>query len=675
MDSPPLVDDERRVDALRHYHLFGTPPEGVFDELTCRAAAALDAPFAFLALVGRNRQWFKATVGLDLSDPRTHLPFAYHAVLQDEPLVVLDARKDPRFAGTSYVAGPPYLRSCLAVPLVTPDGCRIGCLAVLDRASRQPEDQSLARLQSLAEEAMQLIERRRREREDVMTAALQAAEASAPAGPLFMQSEVMQLLADPLAGTLHAANAAACRFFGATPEELRRADLDALLGGDAAARLRSHDAASSRFQFRHEYPTGETRELEAYVSPVSLEGQPLCHLILHDVTERSQTEEKLRSVLAHARCILWTAEVREHHDRYHWWQRVSDEAAAMQILPLAICPGQDYAQAWYEARHPDDRARMDQVGTEALRSGSPSYSQEFRCIDRHGRLHWLYEDVSLQKLGPDQWHAVGVCTDVTERKAAEQEHARRLREQAAREEAEAGRRRLEAADQAKNRFLATLSHELRGPLGSLQNAAELLKRLAGDEPRLVRLAEMIERQVRFQTRLLDDLLDVTRISRGKISLARERVDFAALVYQILEDRRDTFEAAGLTLGVSLPSTPVPVDGDPVRLAQIVGNLAQNAVKFTDPGGTVAISLATVPERKQAVLAVRDTGIGIAPEKIGGIFEAFMQVEESQERSRSGLGLGLSLVRGLALLHGGAVRAESAGPGQGAVFTVEIPLAD
>jgi signal transduction histidine kinase len=464
------------------------------------------------------------------------------------------------------------------------------------------------------------------------------------------------------------AYSAACRFYGATPDELRLAGLCALLGG-------SFPAVPRRFQFCHEYATGQTREIEVHASPVFLAGRSLCHLMLHDVTERSRAEEKLRSVLAHARCILWTAEVREHEDRFHWWQRVFDEEAAMQVLPLVIPPAQHYAQAWYEARHLEDRARMDATGTEALRSGRASYSQEFRCIDRDSREHWLYEDVSLQRVGPDQWRAVGVCTDITQQKNAEQEHARLLLEQAARAEAEAGRRRLEEADQAKNHFLAILSHELRGPLGSLQNAVELLKRLAGDDARLVRLREVIERQVRLQTRLLDDLLDLTRISRGKISLERERVDFAALVRTTTEDQRALLQDAGLALHLTLPDTPVPVDGDPARLAQIGSNLLQNAAKYTDPGGRVTVTLFADGVHRRAVLVVSDTGIGLAPEMLARVFDAFTQVEESRERSRGGLGLGLSLVRGLVQLHGGVVRAESSGPGEGSTFTVELPLAE
>jgi signal transduction histidine kinase len=241
---------------------------------------------------------------------------------------------------------------------------------------------------------------------------------------------------------------------------------------------------------------------------------------------------------------------------------------------------------------------------------------------------------------------------------------------------------LRQADRRKDEFLAMLAHELRNPLASVRNAAQLLARLAPDEPRLGRARQIIERQVEHQARLLDDLLDVSRITRGKIGLRPVPVDLAALVRDAVEDARGMCDDAGLTLSLSAPPEPIWVEADPTRLAQVVSNLLSNAAKFTDRGGAVTVGLRTGfttcaagGEHAIATLTVKDTGIGIEPEMLPHLFETFTQADRSLDRSRGGLGLGLALVKGLIALHGGEVRAASDGLGQGAEFTVWLPMLD
>jgi signal transduction histidine kinase/CheY-like chemotaxis protein len=245
-----------------------------------------------------------------------------------------------------------------------------------------------------------------------------------------------------------------------------------------------------------------------------------------------------------------------------------------------------------------------------------------------------------------------------------------------RERAEAALRRhaeeLAEADQRKDQFLAMLAHELRNPLAPIRNAVQLLQQLGPNEPPLVRVREVIARQVAHQARLLDDLLDVSRISRGKIELRRETLEFVRLVGDVAEDHRRVLETAGLTLCLELPEGPVWLDGDPTRLAQVVGNLLGNAAKFTEPGGQVRVRLVAEPESQSAVLSVRDSGIGIEPTLLLHVFELFTQADQGLDRSRGGLGLGLALVKGLVEQHGGSVWANSEGPGQGSEFNVLLP---
>jgi signal transduction histidine kinase/ActR/RegA family two-component response regulator len=263
-------------------------------------------------------------------------------------------------------------------------------------------------------------------------------------------------------------------------------------------------------------------------------------------------------------------------------------------------------------------------------------------------------------------------------------------------ELEATAARLQEADRRKDQFLAMLAHELRNPLAPIRNAIALLKQLGPVEPRLQRVREIIDRQAGHMAHLLDDLLDVSRITRGKIDLRPERLDLVALLAHAAEDFRAEIERAGLTLALELPEAPLWSEGDPTRLTQVVGNLLSNAAKFTPAGGRVTVRLGangmpgaqcSVPgsdgtdafpaepgtERSEAVLTISDTGIGIEPEMLPRVFDTFAQADRSLDRSRGGLGLGLALVKGIVEMHGGRVEVESPGTEQGTVFTIRLPL--
>jgi PAS domain S-box-containing protein len=228
------------------------------------------------------------------------------------------------------------------------------------------------------------------------------------------------------------------------------------------------------------------------------------------------------------------------------------------------------------------------------------------------------------------------------------------------------------ADQRKDEFLATLAHELRNPLAPLRNAVELLRRAGGDAALLEKARSMMERQVGQMVRLVDDLLDISRITRGKIQLRKERVELAAVVRSAVEAARPLIEAQAHELTVTLPPQPLYLDADPTRLAQVFSNLLTNAAKYTEKGGHVWLTA----ERQggEAVVSVRDTGMGIAADYLPHVFEMFSQAAPALERSQGGLGVGLALVRGLVELHGGTIEARSGGPGLGSEFIVRLPVA-
>lgn len=250
--------------------------------------------------------------------------------------------------------------------------------------------------------------------------------------------------------------------------------------------------------------------------------------------------------------------------------------------------------------------------------------------------------------------------DITDRKALEDELRQRARE-------------LAEANQRKDQFLAVLAHELRNPLAPVVNGLHLLRLANGDPQTREKARDIMERQVRHLTRLVDDLLDVSRITRGKVELRREVLDLAPLIRAAAEDRRATLAQAGVQLSLEIPETPLWVVGDATRLTQVLNNLLDNAAKFKDGGDQVTVRLAVDTKECQAVLLVEDNGVGIESELLPRLFDTFAQADRSLDRPRGGLGLGLALVKGLIDLHGGKVRAASRGPGQGAEFSIRLPL--
>lgn len=229
---------------------------------------------------------------------------------------------------------------------------------------------------------------------------------------------------------------------------------------------------------------------------------------------------------------------------------------------------------------------------------------------------------------------------------------------------------LRDADRRKDEFLATLAHELRNPLAPIRNALHIMQ-LAGDDAAAVDQARsMMERQLRQMVRIIDDLLDVSRITRGKMELRKERVQLAAVVGNAVDTTRPLIEAAGHSLTITLPPEPVYLDADPIRLAQVFANLLNNAAKYTDRGGRLTLTAAL--DLHEIVVSVRDSGIGIPSEALPRVFEMFAQVDRSLEKAQGGLGIGLTLVKRLVELHGGSVEARSEGLGMGSEFVVRLP---
>jgi PAS domain S-box-containing protein len=310
---------------------------------------------------------------------------------------------------------------------------------------------------------------------------------------------------------------------------------------------------------------------------------------------------------------------------------------------------------WVKCVHPEDRSRAEEDLRLAVENGEGLF--EYRIIRPDGGVRWmqargkLYFDEADQ---PSRW--VGINIDITERKQMEESLRRQTRA-------------LQEADRRKDEFLATLAHELRNPLAPISNAIRILT-LRGDDPEVVaQTSEVMERQVHQISRLVDDLLEVSRIGRGKISLEKAPVDLADVVATAVETSRPLVEAHRHTLTVSLPERPARVEGDSARLAQVLSNLLNNAAKYTEEGGR--IDLIVEQAQGEAVIRVRDNGIGIAPARLPSVFDMFEQIEGAADRSQGGLGIGLTVSRRLIEMQGGKIEAHSDGLGKGSEFAVRL----
>src|SRR6266498_333295 len=311
---------------------------------------------------------------------------------------------------------------------------------------------------------------------------------------------------------------------------------------------------------------------------------------------------------------------------------------------------------WTRCVHPEDLSRAEQELGRAIVDGEGA--SEYRVAWPDGSVRWIQArgKVFFDEAGePLRW--IGINMDVTERKRMEESFRR---------QAEA----LREADRRKNEFLSILAHELRNPLAPISNAIQILT-LRGDDPALVaQTKEVMERQVHQMTRMVDDLLEVSRISRGKISLQTAPLDLAEVVATAVETSRPLVEAHHHTLTVTLPERPARVEADGARMAQVLSNLLNNAAKYTEDGGR--IDLIVEQAQGEAVIRVRDNGIGIAPERLPSVFDMFEQIEGVSDRSQGGLGIGLTLARRLVEMHGGKIETHSAGLGKGSEFVTRLP---
>jgi signal transduction histidine kinase/DNA-binding response OmpR family regulator len=336
--------------------------------------------------------------------------------------------------------------------------------------------------------------------------------------------------------------------------------------------------------------------------------------------------------------------------------RMSADWSEMRLLQgrELIADARSPTKSWLEKYiHPDHRAQVTEAIACAIHDKS-AFQLEHRVLRKDGSIGWtLSRAVPLFDAHGEIIEWFGAAVDVSERKHAEQQ--------------------LREADRRKDEFLAMLGHELRNPLAAIRNATELLNLLAAADSRLLRVHGVLERQSTQMARLIDGLLEISRIAQGKIQLQRAAIDVRDVLKSVIEDRGALLEASGLSLRLNQSDEPLWIWADKVRLAQVFDNLLGNAMKFTRAPGSIELMLSR--DGDAAVVRVRDTGVGIRPEMLPRLFQPFQQEAQDIAREAGGLGLGLALARGLIELHGGTVEALSDGPGTGAEFRVRLPLGE
>ena len=463
------------------------------------------------------------------------------------------------------------------------------------------------------------------------------------------------IISKALDGTILSWNAGAERLFGYTSAEAVGQSINLIIPKElheeerrSQERLRKGERLE-HFETIRVAKDGRRVNISLTVSPIHDSAGRIvgASKVARDITERTiaelqlrESEERFRTIADSAPLLMWMNDASGC---------VFVNRAYLEFLGLHFhteVGGYD----WTQYVHPDDRKAYVAAYQASFRTRTP-FSAVFRFRRHDGEYRWMQSVGVPQISGTGELLGYTGCTyDI---------HDARLAAES-----------LQEADRRKDEFLATLAHELRSPLAPLVNMLEIMKRTDGNPELLAQIRSTMARQLGSLVRLVDDLLDLSRITRNRLELRKERVELASVVQHAIETCRPMIESMKHEVTVSLPPEPIHLHADPVRLAQVFHNLLNNACKYTPPKGRIALTVAR--QGSNVVVKIKDSGVGIPPEKLTAIFEMFTQVDQSLERAHGGLGIGLTLVKRLVELHDGTVEAFSKGPGEGSEFVVSLP---
>jgi PAS domain S-box-containing protein len=575
------------------------------------------------------------------------------AIARAQRVVVEDVNDSPLFSGPMLQAvRKAGVAAVQATPLFAFSGRVVGVFCTYYRTPRRPDEDELRLVDRLARHAADFIERT--QTEEVLECALDRMNlvlSSITESYFALDSHYRFVEVNPAALRTIFRNLPATELIGRGIWEVfpegRGTEFDRQYHRAMEEQREVHFEGQSRIVDKwfeaHAYPRGG--RLEVYV---------------RDITERKKAAEALAAS---------EAEFRAMFEQSAAGATEADPATGRFVrVNRRFCEIMGYGEEELQARticdvtHSDDQSRDREIAARVLQGECESWEIEKRYLRKDGGIAWavvagrMIRDAEGRPL-----RAISTVIDITDRKRAEEEVRRKVEE-------------LADSDRRKDDFLALLGHELRNPLAAVVNGAQVLDLSHAVVPEARSILDIIQRQTRHMRRLIDDLLDISRISRGKVTLRRERVALNDLVEKTVADHRSLVDDVGCTLDVQIPSRRLWVYGDSTRVAQVLGNLLHNACKFTDPGGKITLKLCEQKAPPSAVISIRDTGIGMSRATLDRMFDTFRQGESNEGERRGGLGLGLALVKGLVELHGGTVAAQSDGPGSGSEFTVRFPLA-
>ncbi|MGJ9419302.1 PAS domain-containing protein [Massilia sp. CMS3.1] len=582
-------------------------------------------------------------------------------------VIVEDLRDEPLMAPYLAVAEAHGIRSCWSFPLHSPGGRVLGTLAFFHATQRAPTADLGGAIAYFTDLLALLTERHLREQENQGRHDAAARELASMADESERQRRLYETVLSNTPDLVYVfdlehrftyANAVLLQMWGKTLEEAVGKTCWEL--GYEPWHAAMHDreiqeVKATKAPIRGEVPFNGTfgRRVYDYIFVPILGPDGEVEAIAgttRDITERQRFEEELKGSELRFRTItnampqmVWTALADGTID-YH-------NAQFYEFVGRAA--GTAEGSTWAEDMlHPDDQQRGRERWTHSVASGEP-YEMTYRLRHHSGEYRWiLARGLALRSDGGDIVKWLGTDTDI---------HEAKLNEEA-----------LQEANHRKDEFLAMLAHELRNPLAPISAAAQVL-RLAPNNPDKVRqYSEVISRQVSHMTTLVNDLLDVSRVTRGMVQLEKAPVDLKLVVTSAAEQVHPLVETGRHTLALQLGSAPAGVLGDRARLIQVTANLLANAAKYTPPGGQITLALEV--REGMVRIAVTDNGNGIEAALLPHVFDLFVQGQRTPDRAQGGLGLGLALVKNIVQMHGGSVAAHSAGPGTGSTFTVELPAA-
>lgn len=549
------------------------------------------------------------------------------------------------------------IRAIQSTPLFTRNGKLVGMISTHWHRPHQPSERDLRLLDILARQTADLIEQRQaeealRHHKEHLELAQQAGhigsfEWNIQSGAVTWSATKEELYGLPPGG-----------FSGKYEDWLAAVHPEDREQAEAHVLRAVHDKTELRTRFRIIRTDGVIRWIAARGRVFyDAQGTPLRMIGINmDVTEAKHAEQALRDSEERLRLAAQTARFGVHDydpiaDRALW----TEELYAISGIAVGT---EVYMNTVVSLLHPDDRERIASAMQAALDpSGTGEFDEEFRIIRRDtGEVRWIYNRsktffADVPGHGCTAIRNTGIVIDITERKHAEET--------------------LRDADRRKDEFLAMLAHELRNPLAPVRNAVQILRLKGGQAPEVQWVTDVIDRQMQQMTRIIDDLLDLSRITRGKLELRKERVELEKIIDGALEISQPLIKACGHLLTVSLPPQPVYLEADLTRLSQVFSNLLNNAAKYSQQGGQ--IWLTAEQQEHTVVVKVKDTGRGIPPEMLPKVFEMFTQVDRSLERSQGGLGVGLTLAKSLVEMHGGTIAVHCDGIGKGCEFSVCLTL--